>query len=201
MLWPNPKRRQQQLEMMICHSKQQAAIDLCADDELQQLAIRICHSHADDLIQEAAMVLLQMDDSKWQRVNDGGYVRFYIVRTMMTMATSPRSTFARTHGLFAHNKQVPDIADDADGYDWEQEDDMTIIETLLDSYHWYDKEVLRLWLQEGSYRKVAEKTDIPFKSIGNSVRRTLDQLKEDYYGIILERNISNGHRITDDRSN
>ena len=200
MLWPNPKRRQQQLEMMICHSKQQAAIDLCADDELQQLAIRICHSHADDLIQEAAMVLLQMDDSKWQRVNDGGYVRFYIVRTMMTMATSPRSTFARTHGLFAHNKQVPDIADDADGYDWEQEDDMTIIEALLDSYHWYDKEVLRLWLQEGSYRKVAEKTDIPFKSIGNSVRRTLDQLKEDYYGIILERNISNGHRITDDRS-
>jgi DNA-directed RNA polymerase specialized sigma24 family protein len=186
---------------MICHSKQQAAIDLCADDELQQLAIRICHSHADDLIQEAAMVLLQMDDSKWQKVNDGGYVRFYIVRTMMTMATSPRSTFARTHGLFAHNKQVPDIADDADGYDWEQEDDMTIIETLLDSYHWYDKEVLRLWLQEGSYRKVAEKTDIPFKSIGNSVRRTLDQLKEDYYGIILERNISNGHRITDDRSN
>ena len=201
MLWPNPKRRQQQLEMMICHSKQQAAIDLCADDELQQLAIRICHSHADDLIQEAAMVLLQMDDSKWQKVNDGGYVRFYIVRTMMTMATSPRSTFARTHGLFAHNKQVPDIADDADGYDWEQEDDMTIIEALLDSYHWYDKEVLRLWLQEGSYRKVAEKTDIPFKSIGNSVRRTLDQLKEDYYGIILERNISNGHRITDDRSN
>jgi hypothetical protein len=76
---------------MICHSKQQAAIDLCADDELQQLAIRICHSHADDLIQEAAMVLLQMDDSKWQKVNDGGYVRFYIVRTMMTMATSPRS--------------------------------------------------------------------------------------------------------------
>jgi hypothetical protein len=61
---------------MICHSKQQAAIDLCADDELQQLAIRICHSHADDLIQEAAMVLLQMDDSKWQKVNDGGYVRF-----------------------------------------------------------------------------------------------------------------------------
>jgi len=187
--------------MMTCHSKEQAAIDLCADEELHQLAIRICHNHSDDLIQEAAMVLLQMDDAKWQKVNDGGYVRFYIVRTMMTMATSPRSTFARKHGLFAHNKQVPDIADDADGYDWEQEDDMTIIEALLDSYHWYDKEVLRLWLQEGSYRKVAAKTDIPFKSIGNSVRRTLDQLKEDYYGLIIERCIRSGHRITADRSN
>jgi len=186
---------------MICHSKEQAAIDLLADDELRELAVRICHRFSDDLIQEAAMVLLQMDDAKWQKVNDGGYVRFYIVRTMMTMATSPRSTFARTHGLFAHNKQVPDIADDADGYDWEQEDDMTIIEALLDSYHWYDKEVLRLWLQEGSYRKVAAKTDIPFKSIGNSVRRTLDQLKEDYYGLIIERCISSGHRITADRSN
>ena len=147
------------------------------------------------------MVILEMDEQKWTKVNDGGYVRFYIVRTMMTMATSPRSTFARTHGLFAHNKQVPDIADDADGYDWEQEDDMTIIEALLDSYHWYDKEVLRLWIQEGSYRKVAAKTDIPFKSIGNSVRRTLDQLKEDYYGVTIERCIRSGHRITDDRSN
>jgi len=186
---------------MTCLSKEQAAIDLLADDELRELAVRICHRFSDDLIQEAAMVLLQMDDAKWQKVNDGGYVRFYIVRTMMTMATSPRSTFARTHGLFAHNKQVPDIADDADGYDWEQEDDMTIIEALLDSYHWYDKEVLRLWLQEGSYRKVAAKTDIPFKSIGNSVRRTLDQLKEDYYGLIIERCISSGHRITADRSN
>jgi len=185
---------------MICHSKQQAAIDLLADDELRELAVRICHRYADDLIQEAAMVILEMDERKWNKVNDGGYIRFYIVRTMMTMATSPRSTFARKHGLFAHNKQVPDIADDADGYDWEQEDDMTIIEALLDSYHWYDKEVLRLWLQEGSYRKVAAKTDIPFKSIGNSVRRTLDQLKEDYYGLIIERCIRSGHRITADRS-
>jgi DNA-directed RNA polymerase specialized sigma24 family protein len=187
--------------MMTCHSKQQAAIDLCADEELHQLAIRICHNHADDLIQEAAMVLLQMDDAKWQKVNDGGYVRFYIVRTMMTMATSPRSTFARTHNLFSHNKQITDVADDADGYDFETEDDMNIIEALLDSYHWYDKEVLRLWIKEGSYRKVAAKTDIPFKSIGNSVRRTLDQLKEDYYGLIIERCIRSGHRITDDRSN
>ena len=186
---------------MTCHSKEQAAIDLLADDELRELAVRICHRFADDLIQEAAMVILEMDEQKWTKVNDGGYVRFYIVRTMMTMATSPRSTFARTHGLFAHNKQVPDIADDADGYDWEQEDDMTIIEALLDSYHWYDKEVLRLWIQEGSYRKVAAKTDIPFKSIGNSVRRTLDQLKEDYYGVTIERCIRSGHRITDDRSN
>jgi hypothetical protein len=134
------------------------------------------------------------------KVNDGGYLRYYVVRTMMTMATSPRSTFARKHGLFAHSNQVPDIADDADGYDWDQEDDITIIEALLDSYHWYDKKVLELWLQEGSYRKVSKKVDIPFKSIGNSVRRTLDQLKEDYYGIILQRCISSGHRITTDRS-
>jgi DNA-directed RNA polymerase specialized sigma24 family protein len=186
--------------MMTCLSKHQAVVDLLADDELRELAVRICHRYADDLIQEVAMVILEMDEDKWTNVNDGGYLRYYVVRTMMTMATSPRSTFARKHDLFAHSKQVPDIADDADGYDWDQEDDMMIIEALLDSYHWYDKEVLRLWLQEGSYRKVGKKVDIPFKSIGNSVRRTLDQLKEDYYGIILQRCISSGHRVTTDRS-
>ena len=61
--------------MMTCLSKHQAVVDLLADDELRELAVRICHRYADDLIQEVAMVILEMDEDKWTNVNDGGYLR------------------------------------------------------------------------------------------------------------------------------
>jgi len=45
--------------------KQQAAIDLLADEELHELAQKLCNC-PDDLIQEVAMVLLEMTEEKWQ---------------------------------------------------------------------------------------------------------------------------------------
>ena len=57
----------------------------------------------------------------------------------------------------------------------------------MDELHWYDREVLKLWLEEGSYRKVAKKVDIPYKSIGNTVKKAIETLRANYYGIHLER--------------
>jgi hypothetical protein len=57
----------------------------------------------------------------------------------------------------------------------------------MQELHWYDREVLKLWLEEGSYRKVAKKVDIPYKSIGNTVKKTIETLRANYYGIHLER--------------
>jgi hypothetical protein len=56
--------------------KQQAAIDLLADEELHELAEKLCNC-PDDLIQEVAMVLLEMTEEKWKQINEGGYLRFY----------------------------------------------------------------------------------------------------------------------------
>ena len=162
--------------------KQQAAIDLLADEELHELAEKLCNC-PDDLIQEVAMVLLEMTDEKWNQINEGGYLRFYVVRTMMTMATSPRSSFSKLYDLHNHKK----VDHEREDYDWEKEEDISLIETLMQELHWYDREVLKLWLEEGSYRKVAKKVDIPYKSIGNTVKKTIETLRANYYGIHLER--------------
>ena len=162
--------------------KDQAAIDLLADEELYELAEKLCNC-PDDLIQEVAMVILEMTEEKWKQINEGGYLRFYVVRTMMTMATSPRSSFSKLYDLHNHNK----VDHEREDYDWEKEEDISLIETLMQELHWYDREVLKLWLEEGSYRKVAKKVDIPYKSIGNTVKKTIETLRANYYGIHLER--------------
>ena len=114
--------------------KDKAAIDLLSDQELYELAQKLCNC-PDDLIQEVAMVLLEMPEEKWQQINEGGYLRFYVVRTMMTMATSKRSSFSKLYDLHNHKK----VDHDREDYDWEKEDDIALLETLMEELHWYDK--------------------------------------------------------------
>lgn len=50
----------------------------------------------DDLRQEMFVVLCELPEEKLQDMHEKGYIRWYVIRTMLNMATSGRSTFART---------------------------------------------------------------------------------------------------------
>jgi len=162
--------------------RDKAVIDLIGDEELRELAQKIC-SVPDDLIQEVALVLMELSEEKWQQINEGGYLRYYVVRTMLNMATSPRSSFSKLYNLYNYEQ----IDYDREEYDEEKESDIQMLEMLMEELYWYDRKILEMWLDEGSYRKVSAKVGIPFKSIGNSVKRALETLKQNYYGIHLER--------------
>ena len=166
--------------------KEKAVIDLLGDESLQSLAVKIAGGHSDDLIQEVALLLLEMDQEKWETINEGGYLRWYVVRTMMNMATSSRSTFARKYELHQPRPRLKDIPEE-EGYDFDKEADISLLEEILEEYHWYDRDMLKLYLKEGSYRKVEKATGIPFKSVGNTVKKTIDNLRHDYYDHTIER--------------
>jgi DNA-directed RNA polymerase specialized sigma24 family protein len=175
--------------------RDKAVIDLIGDEELRELANKIC-SLPDDLIQEVALVLMELSEDKWQQINEGGYLRYYVVRTMLNMATSPRSSFSKLYNL--HNYEQIDY--DREDYDEEKESDIQMLEMLMEELYWYDRKILEMWLEEGSYRKVSAKVGIPFKSIGNSVKRALETLKQNYYGIHLERLVRGNIGLHLDRS-
>lgn len=179
--------------------RSKAVIDLISDESLNELAVKLTAKHADDLIQEVALLLLEMPEDKWHEINEGGYLRWYVIRTMMNMGTSPRSTFATKYGLFDRDTPLPTVVDE-DFYDYEKEADIQLIENLLEDYHWYDADIVKLWIEHGSYRKVAALTSIPFKSIGNTVRKTLNNLKNDYIDHHIKRAIG-GSTFTDIRRN
>jgi len=48
--------------------KSKAVIDLLGDPELRGLAKSVCPKHSDDLIQEVALLLLEMPDDKWRQI-------------------------------------------------------------------------------------------------------------------------------------
>jgi DNA-directed RNA polymerase specialized sigma24 family protein len=179
--------------------RHKAVIDLLSDESLKELADKIAESHSEDLIQEVALVLLEMDDEKWEEINEGGYLRWYVIRTMLNMATSSRSNFAKKYQLRQRRAELREV-EDTEGYDWETENDMRIVERILETYHWYDRDLLKLYLKQGSYRKTAAVTGIPFKSIGNTVKKTIEQLRLDYYAHITKRLLSRNSGIDINRS-
>ena len=172
--------------------RDKAILDLLSDSSLKALGSRIAGQDADDLIQEVALVLLEMDDEKWLEINEGGYLRWYVIRTMINMATSDRSSFHRKHKIRATDFQELDELIHINDYDSEREETLLILESILDTYHWYDRDMLKLYFKEGSYRKVEAATGIPFKSVGNTVKKTLTKLTEDYNGRIIKFNGSSG---------
>lgn len=168
--------------------KDLAVIDLLSDESLKALADKIAGSHSEDLIQEVALLLLEMDEEKWISINENGALRWYVVRTMLNMATSNRSTFASKYELNKSKTELVDIPN-TEGYDFEKEADISLLETFLERQHWYDRDMLKLYLREGSYRKVSKITNIPFKSVGNTVKKTIKRIKLDYYGHHIERTL------------
>lgn len=169
--------------------KELAVVDLLSDSSLKALATKIAGQLADDLIQEVALLLLEMDDEKWQEINEGGYLRWYVIRTMLNMATSNRSTFATKYETNREKCEVYDIVDVND-YDNNKDEDIAVLVSLLEEKHWYDRDILKLYLREGSYRKVSKVTNIPFKSIGNTVKKTITNIKNEYDEYIAKRSNS-----------
>jgi len=50
----------------------------------------------DDLRQEVFCVLLEMDEDRLLKMHKDGYLTYFVVRTIVNMAKSDRSNFART---------------------------------------------------------------------------------------------------------
>jgi hypothetical protein len=50
----------------------------------------------DDLRQEVFLVLCEMDEERLLKMYEDGYLKYFVVRTIVNMAKSDRSNFART---------------------------------------------------------------------------------------------------------
>lgn len=102
--------------------------------------------------------------------NDG-YLKYFIVRTILNMAKSDRSNFSRSF----RRVYEPII----DKYS-DQEYDESINEKLnksLEVLHWYEKEVFRLFSETGNLLQVSRDTNIPYRSLLKTIKKVRLLLK------------------------
>jgi len=128
----------------------------------------------DDLRQEIFLVLAEMDEALLiQRYNEG-WLRYYIVRTMLNMIKSDRSTF---YNRFRRGfEELGDIGERLQ--DEGQEEAEKSLEGHLSALHWYERKLIEIYSQNGrNVAKISRETGIPYRSLFKTIKKTKALLK------------------------
>ena len=126
-----------------------------------------------DLKAEVFMVLCEMDDAKLIGMYERNETRFYLVRTMLNMIKSDRSTFWKKYRNFVeyeYNEKIDNV----------QNSIIDLMEESIEKLHWYQKEILRLYTFEfnKNAKELSRTTGIPYMSIIRTLKQTKTELKK-----------------------
>lgn len=158
--------RAQILDMMYRDSDVSDAIGKMEPDHLR-----------DDLRQEIFTVLCELPEERLIGMHAQGWLKFFLVRTMLNMIKSDRSTFFNKfrRGVEEWNERI-DVKDQADDGSQETIDRM---QEKMGELHWYAGKVMELYADGGNIMQLSRETHIPYRSLLKTVTKTRRQLRRD----------------------
>jgi hypothetical protein len=127
-----------------------------------------------DLKAEVFLVLCEMNDNKLEGLFKRNELKFYIVRIMLNMIKSDRSTFYKNYRNYTEFVDQDFVSDDYDRTNMFEK-----LEANMDGLHWYNKEILKLYAIDfkKNAKELSRKTGIPYMSIIRTINKTKKQMK------------------------
>jgi len=131
----------------------------------------------DDLRQEIFLVLCEMSDERLLGMWTSGYLKYFVVRTMLNMAKSDRSTFfnqfRKSFTEYCDNYESADVGSEVD------EETDTKLKQSMGELHWYEKNVFELYAENGrNILKLSRDTKIPYRSLFKTVTKVKKKLSK-----------------------
>lgn len=122
----------------------------------------------DELRQEVFLVLCEMDEKKLFDMYEQGYLKYFIVRTILNMAKSDRSNFYKK---FRQVYQEIPLTYEQPKEEY-SEDLLNKLEQGLGILHWYERELLHLYASNGkNLLAISRDTKIPYRSLIKTIRK------------------------------
>lgn len=133
----------------------------------------------DDLRQEMFMVLCEMDEARLLQMHESGFLKFYLVRTMLSMIKSDRSTF---FNKFRRQVEEWDIRFDTKASEeYPMEEMLYKLNKSMDVLHWYEKEIFKLYSESRmNIMELSRNTKIPYRSLSMTIKKVKTYL---YYKV------------------
>ena len=126
-----------------------------------------------DLKAEVFLVLCEMDDDKLIGMYNRNEIRFFLVRVMLNMIKSDRSTFWKQYRNYTEydGKEQIEVV---------QANIIDKMESSIEKLHWYQKEILRLYALDfnKNAKELSRQTGIPYMSIIRTLKQTKTELKK-----------------------
>lgn len=128
----------------------------------------------DDLRQEVFMVLCEMEEARLFQMYSEGYLKYFIVRTILNMAKSDRSNF---HKKFRQVYSEIPVSYEVTKEEY-NEDVILRLEKGMEVLHWYERELLSLYANNGkNLLAISRETKIPYRSLLKTIRKARMLLK------------------------
>lgn len=160
--------------------KERLCNHILTNRSLGSLAYNLVGNKKKDLMQELGLIVCEMDDKQREKID--GYFDFWCVRTMINM-TSSNGHFTKLYNPRPLNPDDVNF-DRVDEYDYTIDEMVNKIEGVLDeieneqSRGWYKKELFKLYLEQGSFRKVEKDVGINYLSVFNTVKALKMEIRE-----------------------
>lgn len=139
----------------------------------------------EDLRSEMFLVLCEMDEARLVTMYENGYLKFFLVRTMLNMIKSDRSSF---HAKFRRN--FNELTNTIDKPDHTNEDNIELglkLDKALVPLHWYEKKVLEEYADNGqNILALSRDTEIPYRSLTKTIKKVKTFLKYKIRNTIIE---------------
>ena len=155
------------------------AIDWLYDKEFELAFKNIGKDLWEDLRQEVALIVLEYNKEKIAELEIKGkqVFKFWIVRICCNQTNSKYGKFGRMYKSLIPVEDVTRfIAEEV-----EINDNQHIIDNItkrMNDLYWYDKEILKMYIELGSVRKVSAQTGIPHTSIFITIKNIRKCIKQ-----------------------
>ena len=138
----------------------------------------------EDLYHEVIINLLELPDDKIQDAYERKYLKFLFVKIAHNSWNSKHSPFYRK---YRHNDETESI-DLLRGLESGEDPDLEIkeetfqdftqeIKDKIEALDWYDKTLLKLYIDIGEFRKISVMTGIKYGAVQYTIQKTIKKLK------------------------
>lgn len=126
----------------------------------------------EDLRQEVFLLLCQIPDERFLELYNKNVLKYYAVRITLNLVRNKRSKFL---------KEFVTKEDDISDYEFKEDDEENTIidfEALTKDYHWYARELFKMFIESRNIKEMAQDLKIPYTSLVKAIRATKKKLKK-----------------------
>ena len=155
---------------------------------------KVANEWWEELRQDVFVIICEYDEQKIIDMHNKKALKFFIVRIALNQYRSKNSKFYYQNiknvnlGIALANEDMIESADailysnvlydTQEEADWEVKEKMMVkVEDSLENLRFFEREILKLYLQLGTYKNVAKDTGIPIRTIANAVKNSIANIK------------------------
>jgi hypothetical protein len=155
------------------------AINWLYDKEFEYVFRNIGKELWEDLRQEIAVIVLEYDSDKIIELEEKGkqVFKFWIVRICCNQTNSKYGKFGRLYGSLVPVEDIVKFVKEEDEIDNSHEL-AEGISKIINGLYWYDQEILKMYIELGSVRKVSKQTGIPHTSVFITIKNIRKCIKQ-----------------------